>query len=122
MTHEEIMVAVKASAERKVERAALAAFVDTIEATGGVNLQDFERSGLHAPEADPEWVDLGEAYIEACRVLGRVPLIDGEPECGFCRAHPPGSFAPSHDGSTRCESGSLASGGRRSHCSCDTCF
>jgi hypothetical protein len=29
---------------------------------------------------------------------------------------------PSHDGSRFCQSGSLASGGSRSHCSCDTCF
>lgn len=31
-------------------------------------------------------------------------------------------FGPSHEGSQRCESGSLASGGRNAHCSCDTCF
>lgn len=31
-------------------------------------------------------------------------------------------FGPSHDGSASCESGSLASGGRNSHCTCDTCF
>lgn len=29
---------------------------------------------------------------------------------------------PSHSGSPSCESGSLASGGHRAHCSCDTCF
>lgn len=29
---------------------------------------------------------------------------------------------PSHEGSARCESGSIASGGNSSHCSCDTCF
>ena len=29
---------------------------------------------------------------------------------------------PSHFGSERCESGSLASGGETAHCSCDTCF
>lgn len=28
----------------------------------------------------------------------------------------------SHDGSRRCESGSIASGGNRSHCTCDRCF
>ena len=36
MNAEETLAALKASAERKVERAALSAFVDTIEATGGV--------------------------------------------------------------------------------------
>lgn len=29
---------------------------------------------------------------------------------------------PDHDGSARCESGSIASGGNKSHCSCDICF
>lgn len=28
----------------------------------------------------------------------------------------------SHEGSPLCESGSLASGGHRSHCTCDVCF
>ena len=31
-------------------------------------------------------------------------------------------FGPSHSGSSRCESGSIASGGDNSHCSCDVCF
>jgi len=30
--------------------------------------------------------------------------------------------APSRDGSDRCASGSIASGGRRSYCTCDTCY
>ncbi len=29
---------------------------------------------------------------------------------------------PGHDGSSLCLSGSLASGGNRSHCTCNTCF
>jgi hypothetical protein len=29
---------------------------------------------------------------------------------------------PSHSGSPKCESGSIASGGHISHCTCDTCF
>jgi len=31
-------------------------------------------------------------------------------------------FGPTHDGSPRCESGSIASGGRVAHCTCDVCF
>ena len=31
-------------------------------------------------------------------------------------------FGPSHNGSRFCESGSIASGGKRSHCTCDMCF
>ena len=32
------------------------------------------------------------------------------------------SFFPSHQGSPRCQSSSIASGGHRSHCTCDTCW
>lgn len=41
--------------------------------------------------------------------------------CGECQRYI-GQMYPSHAGSTGCESGSLASGGNRSHCSCDACF
>jgi len=48
--------------------------------------------------------------------------------CSTCRDHLSAIdagkefFAPSHEGSSSCESGSIASGGRHSHCTCDTCF
>lgn len=42
--------------------------------------------------------------------------------CPTCLRFPPGSFAPSHDGSRHCESGSIASGGKIAHCSCELCF
>lgn len=32
------------------------------------------------------------------------------------------NFGPTHFGSRRCESGSLASGGNIAHCTCDVCF
>jgi hypothetical protein len=51
---------------------ALLEFVEAIEATGGVTRDD---SGLYAPVADQEWVDLGEAYINACAALGVKPVI-----------------------------------------------
>ena len=41
--------------------------------------------------------------------------------CTYCEKTE-GKMAPSHDGSLMCESGSIASGGSRSHCSCDYCF
>jgi len=31
-------------------------------------------------------------------------------------------FGPSHNGSKLCESGSIASGGKNAHCTCDWCF
>ena len=55
--------------------AVLDIFIDTIEVTGGV-IRD--RDGLHAPVADPEWVDLGEAYTLACAVVGKEPKVQEE--------------------------------------------
>lgn len=46
--------------------------VDTIDATGGI----YERTC--APLADPEWVDLGVAYLQACGELGVEPYYREE--------------------------------------------
>lgn len=43
---------------------ALEDFVDTIEATGGLD-------STGAPKGDPEWVDLGIAYASAKRILAK---------------------------------------------------
>ena len=51
--------------------AALESFVDAIEATGGVII---DHQGLACPVPDPDWIDLGEAYLHACRALGREPV------------------------------------------------
>lgn len=45
----------------------------------------------------------------------------GNDDTQFCVACERGDL-PSHDGSRMCESGSIASGGTRSHCTCDWCF
>lgn len=39
--------------------------------------------------------------------------------CPTCKHGGPG---PDHDGSPFCRSGSIASGGTKAHCSCDTCY
>lgn len=52
--------------------AALDGFVRTIEATGGVVRLP---SGHHVPRIDPDWVDLGEAYLMACAAIGRQPMV-----------------------------------------------
>ena len=44
------------------------------------------------------------------------------PGCPECERYATFCMAPSHCGSTFCQSGSLASGGTRAHCSCDSCF
>lgn len=42
--------------------------------------------------------------------------------CPECERQRNGEWGPSHDGSRYCESGSIASGGTRAHCTCDRCF
>jgi len=50
---------------------ALMQFVNTIENTGGL-----ENDGV-SPVGDPEWIDLGDAYVKACAALDRKPMIEG---------------------------------------------
>lgn len=54
-------------------------------------------------------------------VLDNIPVsITLAKPCATCDS--PEEMKPSHDGSPNCESGSIASGGTRAHCTCDTCF
>ena len=46
---------------------ALRAFIAAIEVTGGVIT---DGRGFLVPVADDEWIDLGEAYAQACAALG----------------------------------------------------
>ena len=52
------------------------------------------------------------------------PPLRKNPDCALCREirEKHHGFGPSHDGSRNCQSGSLASGGQRAHCTCDVCF
>lgn len=54
---------------------ALLEFIEAVEATGGVIVQG---DGLHAPVADLDWVDVGEAYVRACAAMNRIPQGDTE--------------------------------------------
>ncbi len=56
---------------------ALQQLVDTINATGGLVVAD---DGFIAPVADPDWIDLGAAYLSACKALGLDPLMPKEDE------------------------------------------
>lgn len=47
--------------------------VDAIDATGGVT---YDNAGQPAPQADPDWIDLGHLYLEACIALGRPAQLD----------------------------------------------
>ena len=62
------------------EQQALKAFVDAIDATGGVRRQS---DGCYVPVADEDWIDLGDAYLDACIALDRKPIVvDDVCECG----------------------------------------
>jgi hypothetical protein len=51
------------------------------------------------------------------------PLPEDRGTCPGCDAvKRAGGFGPSHNGSARCRSGSIASGGSRAHCSCSVCW
>lgn len=49
---------------------ALRLFVDAINATGGLVIND---DGVEAPAADESWTDLADAYLRACEALGVEP-------------------------------------------------
>ena len=56
---------------------ALRHFIDAINVTGGVIRLP---SGCVVPKGDEEWIDLGEAYLEACQEVGVEPLVEVEEE------------------------------------------
>lgn len=63
----------------------------------------------------------GTGLCDECVESGEPkPVTDECPECAANKAR--GGYGPSHDGSRYCHSGSIASGGRRAHCTCDTCW
>ena len=61
------------------EEDAASGFFEAIEATGGVMQQ---RLGSFVPAAEPDWINLGNAYVDACIPFGREPLIVEEPNDG----------------------------------------
>lgn len=56
---------------------------------------------------------------------GLAPELEGPtPDCETCRQirEVYEGYGPSHDGSSRCRCGSIASGGTKAHCTCRACF
>ena len=52
---------------------ALQRLIDTVEATGGL-LQYPAESGP-VLQADEEWLDMADVYLQACKELGRAPKL-----------------------------------------------
>lgn len=64
--------------------------------------------------------DMGYFQPDAATTrMKRAVCVEG---CPTCKEIQETGFGPSHYGSESCESGSLASGGKYAHCTCDTCF
>lgn len=58
----------------------------------------------------------GDLFVPLANPVEGCPRCDREAKCCF-------AMKPvRHYGSKGCQSGSLASGGTRSHCTCDRCF
>ncbi|MGP0068949.1 MAG: hypothetical protein ACLQGP_35780 [Isosphaeraceae bacterium] len=53
-------------------REALHGFIETIEAAGGCVRNEGDTV---APAGDLDWLDLADAYLRACRAMGREPRI-----------------------------------------------
>jgi len=56
--------------------------------------------------------------------FGQIERIFHKATCKTCEMidFQHGGFGPSHNGSTCCQSGSIHSGGNKTHCTCDCCF
>lgn len=58
-------------------RSLLNEFCEMIDNTGGL-VRDLEGKNKRnwVPAGDPEWLDMAELYLEACKTLGREPMLD----------------------------------------------
>jgi hypothetical protein len=59
---------------------------------------------------------------EESRKVADAKKAEHEKEKSNCQTCKRGGPGPEHDGSPLCRSGSIASGGKKAHCSCDTCY
>lgn len=62
---------------------------------------------------------------DAAKIVAEIQEPDKDgfvPGCRTCAIVKIDGWGPSHFGSSGCRSGSLASGGRNAHCTCDGCF
>jgi hypothetical protein len=75
---------------------------------------------LYWPEGKNPETDFNEAeyFSNMADAVEFENILSG----GVCQTCQINDIRPSHNGSIRCESGSIASGGNKSHCSCDICF
>jgi hypothetical protein len=81
-----------------------------------------ERGLLPPPPATPQYGrDTCFLSPEEFAKAREQAMKSGPENCEGCKFYAD-KFGPRHDGSTLCRSGSVASGGLSTHCTCDTCF
>lgn len=69
------------------------------------------------PELDTKGLKYGTHLVDGVEIeVGGAENINWRSDCAACVRNGKGAFAPSHDASTRCQSGG------RPHCTCDACF
>lgn len=56
-----------------MDKSAVQRLIDTVESTGGV--YRYASGNICGPVADPEWLDVADAYIAACAEVGKEPLF-----------------------------------------------
>ena len=90
----------------------------------GASQGNSEEAAFRSAMAKPAEVWCKCPYAEDQSVEFHIAGIAGCSQCKTCNdireTHK--GFGPSHNGSTMCKSGSIASGGKNSHCTCDMCF
>lgn len=99
----------------------------TVRATGEwmrylmVMWRDEGRLVILWPEETTPLMDGSPYDAHPFTMTSGVVKVDGF-SCRLCRSQAEGDVGPSHKGSPLCESGSVASGGNHTHCTCNTCF
>lgn len=103
------------------------AFALNSSVTGGVmkcQCEHVKHIGLKGCEN--EATEERNTVMGTYQVCATCDCMPAKPPCGMCVELSTGGFGPGfgprHEGSPNCKSGSLASGGTSSHCTCDTCF
>lgn len=83
----------------------------------------WETDLLELLAASREFIAEGSTLPIRARVEKALEPFEFVTFCSTClQIEIEGGFGPSHEGSKHCESGSIASGGDRAHCTCDVCF
>jgi len=115
-----MLLAIPVEDRREVEAEALArmfkyggSYTDTLHNVVARHLQSSNGGSAEQPDTE-------RRQEEAARFVREARRRDSERwgDCAFCLD----VDGPRHEGSSRCESGAIAAGGDKAHCTCDVCY